>query len=104
MTQNEQVNSKIAEIMGWEYFPESGPFPFHNRDQWFDLTPWEVIKEMQDRMVADGWNITNLQWGIDKFCAWAKKSDDLKHSPDCDTEPAALHALFVKVYNIGGEA
>ncbi|MBU2527692.1 MAG: hypothetical protein KKC03_13935 [Bacteroidetes bacterium] len=99
MTQNE----KIAEVMGnagFKYF-----------DEWDELKQLWLAKLLQARMVADGWYITNLQWGIDKFCAWAKKSyvssftpnDDLKHSPDCISEPAALVSLFCKVFNIEGE-
>jgi len=122
MTQNEQ----IAKIMGWklirrkggagdikflrglswnEWVDDTGKFLCFEEKLKFEDTPsgnW-ITKKLQAKMVADGWNITNLQWGIDKFCAWAKKSDDLRHSPDCISEPAALHALFCKVYDIGGE-
>jgi len=100
MTQNEQI-IKIARLDDRSRWA----FTEHDFEQIGEDTIMGhyLAKLLQARMVADGWNITNLQWGIDKFCAWAKKSDDLKHSPDCDTESAALHALFCKVFSIEGE-
>ena len=98
-------NEKIAEVMGWEFDINLNRFYLQDRMTCIgDGTKIEFAKLLQDRMVADGWNITNLQWGIDKFCAWAEKSNDLRHSPDCISEPAALHDLFCKVFSIEGEA
>ena len=95
MTKNEQISN----VMGWEYFPKSGPFPFHNGDQWFDLTPWEVVKEMQAKMVADGWSIDilNNQFG---FEASALRGGEFISTEEITTEPAAIVELFCKVYGI----
>ena len=112
MTQNEAV--QIARIMGWddelEYSSEL------NALEYFDDLPekerlW-LAKLLQAKMVADRWNIVIAQHPPDCFSATAWKDifegkkyiTEIEHyAQRVNTEPAALHALFVKVYNIGGE-
>ena len=69
-------------------------------------------KVLQAKMVADGWHIVIAQHSPDCFSATAWKDifegkkyiTEIEHYVQrANTEPAALHALFVKVYNIGGE-
>ena len=114
MTQYEQ----IAEKLGWYrgkrgvdrnyYFSGKGKniicqcsFDFFNPE-----IEIEQSKLLQARMVADGWivEITNYI-AAPFFCAMALhgKGGVGRTIAEADTEPAALHALFCKVYNIGGE-
>ena len=105
MTKNEQISN----VMGWEYFPESGPFPFHNGDQWFDLTPWEVVKEMQAKMVADGHQViisqdnehftSAIAFVLNKEMEW-DEIDVYINRIDATAELAAIVELFCRVYGI----
>jgi len=116
MTRNEQ----IAEKLGWYrgkrgvdrnyYFSGKGKniicqcsFDFFNPE-----IEIEQSKLLQAKMVADGWGIEmrcyKFEDGLryNRFCAiddgdW----NDPAFTGYADTEPAALHALFCKVYDIG---
>ena len=97
-------NEKIAGVMGWEYFYESGPFSFHNGDQWFDLTSWEFVKLLQAKMVADKHMIKIMNNWDGKYMAESVLSCKNSIMSDwCDTEPAAIVDLFCKVYGITDE-
>ena len=101
MTQNE----KIAEVMGWE--PESYPgcaIGLINKDI-------RLAKLLQAKMVQDGWIFYVEQGRIrkDYFAAAVAKDDEtsccpgtpeVKFGAEADTEPAAIVALFCKVYGI----
>ena len=114
-------NIKIAEIMGWELVDYLDPslgkhWANKNGEYICDHLQFRTYlphaKLLQAKMVADGWHIVIAQHSPDCFSATAWKDifEDKKYITEIEhyvqranTEPAALVALFVKVYNIGGE-
>ena len=97
MTQNEQIAGVLGEI---DFFIFKNSLPIVS------------AKLLQARMVADGWHIVIAQHSPDCFSATAWKDifEGKKYITEIEhyvqkvtTEPAALHALFVKVYDIGDE-
>jgi hypothetical protein len=106
------ANEKIAEVMGWEILTICRVEHFNDGRKCFPTNSWECVKAMQQRMVDDGWEITI---NIGKGRGWieALKFDgDLYHRIGVDhqyrvagndevlTEPAAIVALFCRVYGI----
>ena len=98
-------NDKIAEIMGWG----KDSHELHILDEFNDepeANRLAITKLLQARMVADGWivEITNYI-AAPFFCAMALhgKGGVGRTIAEADTEPAALHALFCKVFSIEGE-
>ena len=107
-------NEKIAERMGWEILPEGRIWEFRDKERHaFNLTDIRFAKLLQAKMVADGYQFYFSQDDEHGTTATAfvlidgKEWDEISvhletYSPN--DEPAALHALFCKVYGITDEA
>jgi len=117
MTTNEQ----IAKVVGLR--PAKNPFKFkfglEDDSRYFSdddfSTSMPLAKLLQQRMVDDGWHFELAHW-IESFpdfpprtylsataCNFGGRKPDLIFA-EADTEPAAIVALFVKVYGIEEEA
>ena len=84
MTQNEQ----IAEVMGWGRCDE------------FSFYDWANIKQMQSKLVEDGWVVIIEQDQIEFHATGMMNHAEGETIVAADTEPAAIVALFCKVYRI----
>ena len=99
-------NEKIAEKMGWIYLSENIAVPPKGElIECFDPEHNIVhAKLLQARMVADKHLIKIMNnWDGEYMAESVLSCKNSIISDWCADEPAALHALFCKVYNIGGE-
>ena len=110
-------NEKIARRMKWEIYSATFGCPMIQLDnkECFRLdnlgqnTPaglW-LAKLLQAKMVADDklmiciWQISDKLFSAEAFTRTKRKDgQSFIAEVDADTEPAALHALFCKVYGI----
>jgi len=93
-------NEKIAEVMGWNYKLPETIYRFASDSM-------GIAKLLQAKMVADDklmiciWQISDKLFSAEAFTRTKRKGgQSLIAEVDADTEPAALHALFCKVYGI----
>ena len=106
-------NEQIAEIMGWHYDTDKGVIFVCGLGSFIDFElelHFELAKILQQKMVDDGWKIDIINWPavngqkpFKRFTAYAEKFDGKRFydsKAEADTEPAAIVALFVKVYGI----
>jgi len=128
MTQNEQIakimgwklirrkggagDIKFLRGLSWnEWVDDTGKFLCFEEKLKFEDTPsgnW-ITKKLQAKMVADGWNIEFHNW-MEKFPDFPAKIyfeiNAINHNTQTiiatarDSEPAALHDLFCKVFSI----
>jgi hypothetical protein len=84
-------NERVLDFMGWA----------HTLDN--DLNDIRLAKLLQARMRQDGWQICILDYD-DGFSMSAAKGETTIFVAHVLKEPAALVALFAKVYGITEEA
>lgn len=102
-------NERVAQVMGWEYDnsdPDCGEvLRAHGGVPMFPAEDVYDAKELQRRMVEDGWW---LRMVMDKSgCSFqAERGDEYFWTKPFgpNDEPAAIFDLFCKVYAIDGAA
>lgn len=100
------TNAEIAQIMSWSTEQDEYGFICHEYDilqTWNeqpDYNKFMLSKVMQQHMVDDGWQIHIIQSGVAFRCECFKEFKTYT-SEYFNTEPAAIVALFGKIY--GGE-
>ena len=102
----------IAKIMGWDVMPSNRIWDFRDKDRrTFSLHHMECAKLLQQRMVDDGWRIVITAYTTGMFEALAvrltahngisgNQVENYHMSDTVATEPAAIVALFCRVYGI----
>ena len=108
---SELLNSKIAAIMGWSIDRDKYGIVSHEYhilefwDEQPEYNKFMIAKLLQARMREDGWHI-HLYFVLGQPVQAEAFHSILRRkelSQDQEEEPAALHALFCKVFSIEGE-
>ena len=109
-------NEKIAEIMGfklqhgltsdglnWDFY-QVGPNHQMGIGKFNPKIDTDSAELLENKMVADGWEIRMVHRICGSYFFEAINDRDMNYfNTEKNTKPAALHALFCKVFNIGGE-
>lgn len=95
-------NEKIAEVMGWDDSSHEYNI-LQTWDEQLEGNKWCIVKDLQSRMVEDGWYIQIMSGNGTQYIANAILNpcdyNSIESGWQLD-EPSAIVELFCKVYGI----